>query len=83
MPYLISSSKGVLSPWERTIKATNTDLPWLALLLFRDSEKPEPQTIKLKDVKPTSSNIKFPTFQYELGQKDEDELTVIDVPKHI
>ncbi|MDB9421815.1 hypothetical protein PN467_15165 [Microcystis aeruginosa CS-563/04] len=81
LPHIILK-RGTL-PWERTIKATNPDLPWLALLLFRDSEKPEPQTIKLKDLKPTSSNIKFPTFKYEPGQQDEDELTVIDVPKHI
>lgn len=70
-------------PWERTIKSTDPDLPWLALLLFQESEKPEPKTIKLKELKPTSGNIKFPTFNYETGQKDEDELTVIDVPKGI
>ncbi|MBC1189700.1 hypothetical protein PN434_02480 [Microcystis aeruginosa CS-558/01A06] len=81
LPHIILK-RGTL-PWERTIKSTDTDLPWLALLLFQESEKPEPKTIKLKELKPTSGNIKFPTFNYETGQKDEDELTVIDVPKGI
>jgi hypothetical protein len=70
-------------PWERTIKSTDPDLPWLALLLFQESEKPEPQTIKLKELKPNSGNTKFPTFIYEPGQNGEDVLTVIDVPKNI
>ncbi|TRU36592.1 MAG: hypothetical protein EWV50_14910 [Microcystis aeruginosa Ma_MB_F_20061100_S20] len=70
-------------PWERTIKSTDTNLPWLALLLFQESEKPEPQTIKLKELKATSGNTKFPTFIDEPGQNDEDILTVIDVPKNI
>ncbi|MFM6434651.1 MAG: hypothetical protein ACKPGO_17075 [Microcystis panniformis] len=70
-------------PWERTIKSTDPDLPWLALLLFQESEKPEPQTIKLKELKATSGNTKFPTFIDEPGQNDEDILTVIDVPKNI
>lgn len=70
-------------PWERTIKSTDPDLPWLALLLFQESEKPEPQTIKLKELKATSGNIKFPQLYPEPGQNDEDVLTVIDVPKNI
>jgi hypothetical protein len=78
----ITLKRGTL-PWERTIKATNPDLPWLALLLFRESEKPKPQTIKLKALKNIPSHIKFPDFNYEPGQNEDDELTVIDVPKHI
>ena len=81
LPHIILK-RGTL-PWERTIKSTDPDLPWLALLLFQESEKPEPQMIKLKELKATSGNTKFPTFIYEPGQNDEDVLTVIDVPKHI
>ena len=81
LPHIILK-RGTL-PWERTIKSTNSDLPWLALLLFQESEKPEPQTIKLKELKATSGNTKFPTFIYEPGQNDEDVVTVIDVPKNI
>ena len=81
LPHIILK-RGTL-PWERTIKSTNSNLPWLALLLFQESEKPEPQTIKLKELKPTSGNTKFPKFEYEPGQNGEDVLTVIDVPKNI
>ncbi|MBE9243839.1 hypothetical protein IQ223_04560 [Microcystis aeruginosa LEGE 00239] len=81
LPHIILK-RGTL-PWERTIKSTNSDLPWLALLLFQESEKPEPQTIKLKELKATSGNTKFPEFIDEPGQNDEDVVTVIDVPKNI
>jgi len=77
----ITLKRGTL-PWERTIKATNADLPWLALLVFRESEKPTPQTITLEELKKTPSNgAKFPRYNYdEPGLNDKDELTVIDVP---
>ena len=81
LPHIILK-RGTL-PWERTIKSTDPDLPWLALLLFQESEKPEPQTIKLKELKATSGNTKFPKFIDEAGQNDEDVVTVIDVPKNI
>lgn len=81
LPHIILK-RGTL-PWERTIRSTNSDLPWLALLLFQESEKPEPKTIKLKELKATSGNTKFPTFIYEPGQNGEDVVTVIDVPKNI
>jgi hypothetical protein len=68
-------------PWERSVNTNDSDLPWVALLLFRESEKPTPQTIKLKDL--TASAAKFPGFTKEAGQTDEDELTVIDVPKKL
>jgi len=71
-------------PWERSVNVNDSDLPWVALLLFRESEKPTPQIIKLKDLKATPSNVaKFPAFAAEDGQTDEDELTVIDVPKKL
>lgn len=68
-------------PWERSVNKNDSDLPWVALLLFRESEKPTPQTIKLKHL--TASAAKFPDFAKESGQTDEDELTVIDVPKKL
>lgn len=68
-------------PWERSVNKNDSDLPWVALLLFRESEKPTPQTIKLKDL--TASAAKFPGFAQEAAQTDEDELTVIDVPKNL
>lgn len=68
-------------PWERSVNKNDSDLPWVALLLFRESEKPMSQTIKLKDL--TASAAKFPGFAQEAAQTDEDELTVIDVPKNL
>lgn len=68
-------------PWERSVNKNDSDLPWVALILFRESEKPTPQTIKLKDL--TATAAKFPGFTKEAGQNDEDELTVIDVPKKL
>jgi hypothetical protein len=68
-------------PWERSVNKNDSDLPWVALLLFRESEKPTPQTIKLKYL--TASAAKFPGFTKEDGQTDDDELTVIDVPKKL
>jgi hypothetical protein len=71
-------------PWERSVNTNDSDLPWVALLLFRESEKPTPQTITLKNLKsPPSNGPKFPSFTQEAGQTDEDELTVIDVPKNL
>ncbi|MEH2241461.1 hypothetical protein [Nostoc sp.] len=79
----ITLKRGTL-PWERSVNVNDSDLPWVALLLFRESEKPTPQTIKLKDLKSTLSNVaKFPDFANEPGQTEEDELTVIDVPKKL
>lgn len=71
-------------PWERSVNKNDSDLPWVALLVFRESEKPTPQTIKLKDLKATPGNVaKFPAFAEEPGQTEEDELTVIDIPKKL
>lgn len=71
-------------PWERSVNVKDSDLPWVALLVFRESEKPAPQTIKLKNLKSTAGNVaKFPVFADEPGQTEEDELTVIDVPKKL
>ncbi|MBE9261121.1 hypothetical protein IQ224_02400 [Microcystis sp. LEGE 00066] len=81
LPHIILK-RGTL-PWERTIKSTDPDLPWLALLLFQESEKPEPKTIKLRELKATSGDTKFPTFIDEPGQNDEDVVTVIDIPQNI
>ena len=74
-------------PWERTplAKAEGTkhkDLPWLALLLFDDEEKPDPSVITLGELlKPSGESGKFPTMTLEDGQSDADKVTVIDVEK--
>jgi len=72
-------------PWERTIDDSSGNITWLALLLFDEDEKPEPQIITLKQLKDTNSNpsIKFPTFDLEPGQDNDDKITIIDVKRSL
>lgn len=66
-------------PWERASGA-GEGVPWLALLLFEEGEKPEPQIVTLGQLKRTSEYpARFPTFDLEQGQDDADKVTVIDV----
>ncbi|WP_424094385.1 hypothetical protein [Moorena producens] len=60
------------------------NIPWLALLLFEEEEKPEPQVITLQDLKNTHSYpAKFPDFELESGQHEDDKVTVIDSKKSL
>jgi hypothetical protein len=75
-------------PWERTPLAeaddAHADLPWLALLLFDDAEKPDPSVITLGELRqPSGKAGKFPTIKLEDGHTDEDKVTVIDVEKRL
>ena len=73
-------------PWERYPGTTDENLPWLILILFRDSDfesnsdKPKPQNITLQNLQQTN-NIKFPNISLEVGQTDKQQVTVIDVKK--
>ena len=67
-------------PWERWADTTRDDVPWLALLLFEDDEKPVPQVITLGELQGTSSaQARFPQFTLEPGQHADDQVTVIDI----
>ncbi|MGB3511268.1 MAG: hypothetical protein WBA93_18935 [Microcoleaceae cyanobacterium] len=79
-------------PWERYPGTKDDDLPWLILLLFRESDfddneedTPKPKNITLSQLMATTannSNIKYPTdMELELGQLPEQQVTVIDVKK--
>ena len=83
-------------PWERQADVHRKDVPWLALLLFEDAEKPMPpkadtttqlafqSTVKLSDLEnPASFPAKFSTLQLESGQKPDDLVTVIDIKKRL
>ncbi len=73
-------------PWERTPLAAEGDtapaqrqkVPWLLLLLFRESEKPTPKVMTLKELK-EGTDVPYPAFDYEPGDQKTDEVTVIDV----
>jgi hypothetical protein len=83
-------------PWERTAaegQPTETDPPWLALLVFHGAEAPLPAltrdkrplgrgVIPLKDLKGPvhGPEYRWPGIKPESGQHDEDQVTVIDVP---
>ncbi len=71
-------------PWERAIDNSREerDIPWLALLLFDEDEKPTSQIITLGQLKNTSE-AKFPSFNLEPGQHEDDKVTVIDVAKSL
>src|SRR5438067_1671054 len=87
LPHIILTRSTL--PWERTPLASERggereDLPWLALLLFDDEEKPAPSVVTLKQLRQSAdASIKFPTLAPEIGQRDEDKVTVIDVKKSL
>lgn len=77
-------------PWERSPDGANFELPWLVLLLLRDSDfanqadKPQPQVIALQQLRDRSSYpAKFPDFELEPGQHESDLVTVIDIKKSL
>ena len=71
-------------PWERSCDDSDLDLPWLALLVFWDEEKPQPQTMTLGQLNNTEpATAKFPSLSHEPGEHSEDEISIIDVPKSL
>ena len=71
-------------PWERQADANSDNIPWLALLLFEEEEKPEPKIITLQELKNIQSYpAKFPDFELESGQHQQDKVTIIDVAKDL
>jgi hypothetical protein len=90
LPHIILNRSTL--PWERLADTSkknlspNENLPWLALLLFDEDEKPTPKIFTLWDLTNISNNTnncpaKFPQFDLETGQHDDDKVTVIDVKK--
>ncbi len=71
-------------PWERVAEmestsATGLPCPWLALLLFDEDEKPKSKNLSLAELQKEGLE-KFQPLQLESGQRETDEVTVIDVP---
>ena len=77
-------------PWERTAERyadgepkQKTGVPWLALLIFDENQKPEPETVKAIELVNRTFKAKFPKITLESAQNDSDQLTVIDVPRRV
>ena len=67
-------------PWERWAETTREEVPWLALLLFTEDEKPSPQLVTLGQLQNTAgAPARFPQFTLEPGQHADDQVSVIDV----
>ena len=83
LPHIILNRSTL--PWERTVNdaAGKSGIPWLALLLFDEDQKPEPKTITAADLKPQAGGPHFPAIKLEMAQQPEDPLTVIDVKKSL
>ena len=70
-------------PWERTVNSEEgTGIPWLALLLFDEDEKPEPKTMTVGSLLSEAEEgvPRFPKTKLERSQQPEDMVTVIEVP---
>lgn len=75
-------------PWERSPDNVDLDLPWLALLLFRDEDFASPEDRPVQHVMKLSALLattgaKFPETELEPGQDPNDSVTVIDVKKRL
>jgi hypothetical protein len=69
-------------PWERQADPgvkRDKDTPWLALLLFEEQEIGRPDTLTLRDLRRTWQQ----EWTTEKGEHDDDQVTVIDVPKSL
>ncbi|NEO74135.1 hypothetical protein [Moorena sp. SIO3H5] len=71
-------------PWERQINSTDTDTPWLALLVFSEEDKArlEERVVKLSDLEAGSTEAShyFPAITLETGQQSTDKANVVDIP---
>jgi hypothetical protein len=69
-------------PWERQADPGSDRekvTPWLALLLFEEQEIDAPRTLTLRDL----FSSQQPLLAREKGDHDDDQITVIDVPKSL
>lgn len=82
LPHIILNRSTL--PWERLAIETDSRVPWLALLLFTEEEKPKPEVITVEQLMNSShDDVEFPKIDLESGQKIDDKVTVIDVEKKL
>ena len=79
----ISFAKDTL-PWQRLLDENNEEVPWLAVLLLRESEMKEVEVksdAKLSKLKPTVEYTCY-TFdpEYCIGKSGEDTFTLLNMP---
>lgn len=71
-------------PWERMANENREDVPWLALLLFDDSESVSSEIVNLSELtQPLNNNIKWHGVELERGQHEDDKVTVIEVKRSL
>lgn len=87
LPHIVLNAASL--PWQRSAgvtgytPATNNALPWLALLLFDESEGIGPaQQVSLGDLR-INNNTFFPTRTAEAQEEDAMPVSVIDVPMNL
>ncbi|AOY79830.1 hypothetical protein BJP36_07685 [Moorena producens JHB] len=71
-------------PWERQINGTDTNTPWLALLVFSEEDKAklEESVVALSKLETGSTEASpyFPAITLETGQQSTDKANVVDIP---
>ncbi|WP_447002265.1 DUF6603 domain-containing protein [Saccharothrix isguenensis] len=67
-------------PWQEAADPDRDDLPWLALLLFDDADRPTPQVTTVGQLRKPVPGVVFPPDSLGDTQADGDQVTVIDVP---
>lgn len=86
LPHIVLNSSTL--PWQRdtgysATLANNNKVPWLALFLFDESENiGAPQQVTLGTINSNSSAF-FPPHSTDIGESDDDSVSVIDVPLNL
>ncbi|EPX62287.1 hypothetical protein D187_008474 [Cystobacter fuscus DSM 2262] len=75
-------------PWERSPDNEDPNLPWLALLLFRESDFTSPEDKPVERILPlreltSAPGATFPPFEEEVGQDPDDSVSVIEVKRRL
>jgi hypothetical protein len=76
MPHILLS-RGTL-PWEQTAGGEGSDLPWLALLLFDETDDIATEVLSLAEI---SGLSEFKNLPLRTGQQAEDRAVVLSVPR--
>lgn len=67
-------------PWQENADPNRDDLPWLALLLFNETDLPARQVLTIGQLRKPIDGVVFPPASLGDSQPDGDQVVVIDVP---